>query len=69
MAEETKKDEDSGTVPEAPATGADAPETAGADVAPEGESAVTAGDEDAGCLLYTSPSPRDKRQSRMPSSA
>ena len=28
-------------------------------------------DEDSseGCLLYTSPSPRDKRQSRMPSSA
>ena len=25
--------------------------------------------EDMGCLLYTSPSPRDKRQSRMPSSA
>ena len=25
--------------------------------------------EDYGCLLYTSPSPRDKRQSRMPSSA
>ena len=24
---------------------------------------------DMGCLLYTSPSPRDKRQSRMPSSA
>ena len=24
---------------------------------------------DAVCLLYTSPSPRDKRQSRMPSSA
>ena len=24
---------------------------------------------DNGCLLYTSPSPRDKRQSRMPSSA
>ena len=24
---------------------------------------------EAGCLLYTSPSPRDKRQSRMPSSA
>ena len=24
---------------------------------------------DALCLLYTSPSPRDKRQSRMPSSA
>ena len=24
---------------------------------------------DYGCLLYTSPSPRDKRQSRMPSSA
>ena len=23
----------------------------------------------ASCLLYTSPSPRDKRQSRMPSSA
>ena len=26
-------------------------------------------DDDMGCLLYTSPSPRDKRQSRMPSSA
>ena len=25
--------------------------------------------EDLDCLLYTSPSPRDKRQSRMPSSA
>ena len=25
--------------------------------------------EDNNCLLYTSPSPRDKRQSRMPSSA
>ena len=25
--------------------------------------------EDHNCLLYTSPSPRDKRQSRMPSSA
>ena len=25
--------------------------------------------DDYGCLLYTSPSPRDKRQSRMPSSA
>ena len=27
------------------------------------------GAEHRGCLLYTSPSPRDKRQSRMPSSA
>ena len=26
-------------------------------------------DKDNNCLLYTSPSPRDKRQSRMPSSA
>ena len=26
-------------------------------------------DEEGSCLLYTSPSPRDKRQSRMPSSA
>ena len=26
-------------------------------------------DESGSCLLYTSPSPRDKRQSRMPSSA
>ena len=26
-------------------------------------------DSDSSCLLYTSPSPRDKRQSRMPSSA
>ena len=30
---------------------------------------VTAGSLSWGCLLYTSPSPRDKRQSRMPSSA
>ena len=33
---------------------------------------VFAGDDvspNSGCLLYTSPSPRDKRQSRMPSSA
>ena len=29
----------------------------------------TSGDELIACLLYTSPSPRDKRQSRMPSSA
>ena len=29
----------------------------------------TLGQENLGCLLYTSPSPRDKRQSRMPSSA
>ena len=27
------------------------------------------GTQSQGCLLYTSPSPRDKRQSRMPSSA
>ena len=27
------------------------------------------GDDKYNCLLYTSPSPRDKRQSRMPSSA
>ena len=26
-------------------------------------------DQERNCLLYTSPSPRDKRQSRMPSSA
>ena len=31
-----------------------------------GSAATTAA---GGCLLYTSPSPRDKRQSRMPSSA
>ena len=48
MAEETKKDEDAETVLQATATDADAPETAGADVAPEGESAVPAGNEDAG---------------------
>ena len=38
---------------------------------PGGEVAVGVGADDIhfGCLLYTSPSPRDKRQSRMPSSA
>ena len=30
---------------------------------------IKIGDRNKGCLLYTSPSPRDKRQSRMPSSA
>ena len=30
---------------------------------------ATNGKQPMGCLLYTSPSPRDKRQSRMPSSA
>ena len=30
---------------------------------------MSIGNPDAPCLLYTSPSPRDKRQSRMPSSA
>ena len=30
---------------------------------------MTIYDHEAYCLLYTSPSPRDKRQSRMPSSA
>lgn len=46
MAEETKKDEDAGIMPEAPETGADAPETVGADAVPEGESATTAGDKE-----------------------
>ena len=42
----------------------------GADV-PEGYVIVDFGGEhgERACLLYTSPSPRDKRQSRMPSSA
>ena len=36
----------------------------------EGEQAwASAQDNELSCLLYTSPSPRDKRQSRMPSSA
>ena len=35
----------------------------------EVEDAENSLDWDIGCLLYTSPSPRDKRQSRMPSSA
>ena len=30
---------------------------------------INAADDSWSCLLYTSPSPRDKRQSRMPSSA
>ena len=35
----------------------------------ENESKPTEAVEGETCLLYTSPSPRDKRQSRMPSSA
>ena len=34
-----------------------------------GRSIYIAGDRPEPCLLYTSPSPRDKRQARMPSSA
>ena len=30
---------------------------------------IAGGDSDTGCLLYTSPSPRDRTRSRMPSSA
>ena len=48
MAEETKKDEDAGTMPEAHATGADEPEIAGVDAAPEGDLATTASDEESG---------------------
>ena len=48
MGEETKKDDDAGPMSEAPATGADASETVGADAVPEGESAMTAGDEEPG---------------------
>ena len=35
----------------------------------EGAKDYTCGKMTGDCLLYTSPSPRDKRQSRMPSSA
>ena len=35
----------------------------------KGKVALTEGDVDYGCLLYTSPSPRDRTRSRMPSSA
>ena len=40
------------------------------DINPDSEQASAIDDmEQDACLLYTSPSPRDKRQSRMPSSA
>ena len=39
------------------------------DGALQAEEEVASAMTDATCLLYTSPSPRDKRQSRMPSSA
>ena len=48
MAEETKKEEDAGTVQEPPAMGADAPETASAEAAPEGEPPTMASDEESG---------------------
>ena len=35
----------------------------------KGEVVALIGDNGAGCLLYTSPSPRDAHESRMPSSA
>ena len=39
------------------------------DTVEEVEADTAGDDQDIDCLLYTSPSPRDKRQSRMPSSA
>ena len=45
---------------------ADYPDTTGLDA---GFQVVYWCNDDSPCLLYTSPSPRDKRQSRMPSSA
>ena len=39
------------------------------EIARQADSAIIASCGDTTCLLYTSPSPRDKRQSRMPSSA
>ena len=41
----------------------------GARLAVRGEQRALLSDEGSGCLLYTSPSPRDQRGSRMPSSA
>ena len=38
-------------------------------ISPDCRLAITIFKFSRGCLLYTSPSPRDKRQSRMPSSA
>ena len=35
----------------------------------DGDAQVSVAREGSGCLLYTSPSPRDQRGSRMPSSA
>ena len=48
MAEETKKDDDAGTMPDAQATGAEVPEITEIDTALEGESATTAGVEESG---------------------
>ena len=42
---------------------------AAAGAAPAGEAAAEEKDEFTICLLYTSPSPRDQRGARMPSSA
>ena len=41
----------------------------GADIIDIGGESTRPGSDPVSCLLYTSPSPRDKRQSRMPSSA
>ena len=44
--------------------------SSGQDSAPDNtEFSVALGDTGLGCLLYTSPSPRDRTRSRMPSSA
>src|SRR5665213_1012929 len=38
-------------------------------IAPKGPGHTVRGESSKGCLLYTSPSPRDRQKSRMPSSA
>ena len=44
-------------------------EVAGGDDVGIGRGIIDLFEEPAGCLLYTSPSPRDRQKSRMPSSA
>ena len=44
-------------------------ETAGVALTGDADDLASLGTESGACLLYTSPSPRDQRGSRMPSSA
>ena len=67
--ERNKKEEEAPKADAAPAAEAPKEEAPKADAAPAAEAPKEEAPKADACLLYTSPSPRDRQKSRMPSSA